>query len=99
MCIPVLCELEAGIRGLSRPDEHRRALTLLLARIRIWLLDGTTAATYGQIYQELRSRGCVLSQIDMMVAALTRQMRVTLLTADRDFSVVPDVPVENWLVR
>jgi predicted nucleic acid-binding protein len=37
------------------------------------------------------------NQVDMMQAALARQMRLTLLTADRDFNALPELPTENWL--
>jgi predicted nucleic acid-binding protein len=32
-----------------------------------------------------------------MLAALARQMDVTLATTDRDFDALPDVRTENWL--
>ena len=98
VCVPVLCEVEAGIHGLSRPGPHRQALTRLLARLRIWPLDRATAEIFGQVYQDLRSRGRVLSQVDMMAAALARQMDLTLLTADQDFDAIPALRRENWLV-
>jgi predicted nucleic acid-binding protein len=32
-----------------------------------------------------------------MLAALTRQMQLTLVTADQDFAALPDVKTENWI--
>ncbi len=32
-----------------------------------------------------------------MVAALARHARLTILTTDRDFDAIPDVPTENWM--
>ena len=32
-----------------------------------------------------------------MLAALCRQMNLTLLTTDRDFEALPDIRVENWV--
>lgn len=43
VCIPVLCEIEAGIQQISRPDEYRRDLEGLLRQVRIWPIDRTTA--------------------------------------------------------
>jgi predicted nucleic acid-binding protein len=40
----------------------------------------------------------VLSQVDMMLAALSRQHKVILLSSDRDFEALPDISVENWIV-
>lgn len=33
-----------------------------------------------------------------MVAALARQMKVKVLTTDRDFEALPEVRTENWLI-
>jgi tRNA(fMet)-specific endonuclease VapC len=96
-CVPVLCELEAALATSVRRASHRRTLDHLLTRVRIWPIDRPVARIYGEVYQDLRTRGRVLSQVDIMVAALARVMDLTLLTTDRDFEALPDVRVENWL--
>jgi predicted nucleic acid-binding protein len=65
--------------------------------MRLWPLELETALLYGEIFRELRTRGRVLSQVDMMLAALARQMDLTLATSDRDFEALPDVRTESWL--
>jgi len=52
---------------------------------------------YGQIFHELRRQGRILAQVDMMLAALARIRKFTVLTADRDFETLPDIHTENWL--
>jgi len=69
----------------------------LLSFVRVWPLEPPVAAIYGAIYLDLRRRGRALSQVDMMLAALCRQMSLTLLTTDRDFEALPDLRRENWL--
>ena len=71
-------------------------LEALLRQVRIWPLDLRTAALYGVIHQDLKRRGRVLSQVDMMLAALARQMNLTLVTSDNDFAALPDIPIEKW---
>ncbi len=97
-CVPVLCEIEAGIHQVRYPDEYRRNLKRFLRHVKIWPLDLDTARYYGQVYVELRRKARVLSQVDMMLAALSRQMRLTVLTTDRDFEALPWVRTENWTV-
>ena len=97
-CIPVLCEIEAGIRQLGRPQRYRRNLNHLLRQVRIWPIDLKTARLYGDIFQELRRRGRVLSQVDIMLAALARQMGLTLLSTDRDFEAVRGLRTADWSV-
>jgi tRNA(fMet)-specific endonuclease VapC len=96
-CVPVLCELETGIERTRRREQNRRILRALLRQIRIWPLEPPIARLYAEIYHELRARGRVLSQVDMMLAALSRSLDATLLTDDRDFEALPDLRVENGL--
>jgi tRNA(fMet)-specific endonuclease VapC len=97
-CYPVLCELEAGIQQSSQLEENRRRLGQLLRHVRMWPLDSDTARQYGGLYNELREKGRVLSQVDMMLAALARQHKLTILTTDRDFEALADLRVENWTI-
>jgi len=96
-CVPVLCELEAGIQQTSDPEGLRQTLRSVLENIRIWPIDQVTAQHYGEVFLELRRIGRALSQVDMILAALARQMKLTLLTSDRDFEALPDVRTETWL--
>ncbi len=96
-CVPVLCELETGIAQTRRRRENQRILATLLRHIRIWPLDASIAPMYAEIYHDLRRRGRVLSQVDMLLAALTRSFNGTLLTSDRDFEAIEDLRVESWL--
>lgn len=97
ICVPVLCEIEAGIQQIKRPIEYRRDLEGLLRQVRIWPIDRSTAQHYGEIYHDLKRRGRVLSQVDIMLAALARQMKLTLVSSDQDFEALADIPTENWL--
>src|SRR6266446_970411 len=95
-CLPVLCEIEAGMRQVRRKAKYRQDLNHLLLQLRLWPIDLKTARIYGDLYMELRRRGRVLSQVDIMIAALARQMKLTLLTTDRDFEALPDIQTADW---
>ena len=45
----------------------------------------------------MKRRGRVLSQVDIMLAALCREMDPILVTTDRDFAALPWLKVEDWL--
>jgi tRNA(fMet)-specific endonuclease VapC len=96
-CVPVLCEAEAGLAGNQNPEPAYRTLRGLLRFVKVWPLEPSLARVYGELYFDLRRRGRVLSAVDIMQAALCRQMSVTLLTTDRDFEALPDLRCENWL--
>jgi tRNA(fMet)-specific endonuclease VapC len=97
-CYPVLCELEVGIQQTPKPEDNRRRLAQLLRHVRLWPLDAETARLYGTVFIELRNRGRVLSQVDMVLAALARQHKLIVLTADQDFAALTDLRLDNWLV-
>lgn len=96
-CYPVLCELEAGIQQTARPGEYRRRLTQLLRHVKLWPLDADTARYFGEVFNEMRKKGRALSQVDTMLAALARQHKSAILSADRDFQALPDLRVEDWM--
>jgi tRNA(fMet)-specific endonuclease VapC len=98
-CLPVLAELEAGFQQTGHVERNRRTLGTLRQWIRLWPLDETASRVFGEIHAELRRAGRSLSMTDIFLAALCRQMNLTLLTADRDFEALPDLRVENWLSR
>src|SRR5580704_12904858 len=95
-CLPVLCEIEAGLRQVRRKVKYRRDPNHLLLQLRLWPIDLKTARIFGDIYTELRRAGRVLSQVDMMIASLARQMKLTILTTDRDFEALPDIRTDDW---
>lgn len=97
VCVPILCEVEIGLRQARHEVECRRELGHLLHRIRIWPLEIDLAAHYADIYGNLRDRGRVLSQVDILVAAMCRSEGLMLVSTDRDFEALPDIRTENWL--
>jgi tRNA(fMet)-specific endonuclease VapC len=92
----VLCEIEFGACQVVNPDVYRNGLQQLLRMIRIWPLTTTTARYYGEIADDLRRRGKVLSQVDIMLAATCRELDLVLVTTDRDFAALPWLKVEDW---
>jgi tRNA(fMet)-specific endonuclease VapC len=97
-CIPVVCEIEVGIQDSSHVDSFRRQLKHLLRKVKLVPLELAMTQAYGEVYRELRRIGRALSQVDMLLAAMARHLKWTLLTADRDFEALPDIRTENWLV-
>ena len=52
----MLCEIEAGIQQVAKPDEYRKNLARLLRQITVWPSDPTTARLYGEILPVPRER-------------------------------------------
>jgi len=95
-CLPARCELQFGARYVAKPAEYQRSLTRLLKAVRLWPLTLTTTQHYGDIARDLRSRGRVFSQVDIILAALCREMDLTLVTTDKDFAALSWLKTEDW---
>lgn len=95
--VPVLCELEIGIQQARDPEDYRRRVHRFLDPLFLWPLSQDIAQCYGRLFIDLRRRGRILSQVDLMLAAMAMHLDLTLLTADRDFEAIPNLQTENWL--
>jgi tRNA(fMet)-specific endonuclease VapC len=93
----VLCELEAGISQTARPAQARQTLARLRRFVRIWPIDEATVREFGRVFIETQRQGRVLSTVDLILAAMSRQNGYVLLTTDRDFEALPDLRTENWV--
>jgi tRNA(fMet)-specific endonuclease VapC len=96
-CVPVLCELLVGVVVRKDAAKCRTRLDGLLRVVRLWPIDLAIADRYAEAYHELQSAGRALSQVDILLAAMARQLKTILLTTDKDFHALPDLPTENWL--
>ncbi len=97
ICLPVLCEYKAGIRLGRRFRQNLARLQAALAIFRLWPADEQIASEFATLFQELRTAGQMLSQFDLLIAAIARHGKLTLLSADRDYERVQQLRVENWL--
>ena len=97
ICLPVLCEYRAGIRLSRRFKQNLARLQAALSVLRLWPEDEGTAVEFAEIFRELRAEGRMLSQFDLLIAALARQRGLTVLSADQDFQSVKRLQIENWL--
>jgi tRNA(fMet)-specific endonuclease VapC len=95
-CLPVLCEIEIGACNVSDPLLYRDGMRRVLKQVRLWPLTVDVARLYGEIANDLRQRGRALSQVDIMLAALSREMDLTLVTTDKDFLALPWLRTESW---
>jgi tRNA(fMet)-specific endonuclease VapC len=95
ICLPVLCEYRAGIRLGRRYRQNLSRLQAALGLLRLWPIDEQTAAEFAELFLELRFAGRTLSQFDLLIAALARQHKLILLTADQDFRAVNRLTIEN----
>ncbi len=97
ICLPVLCEYRGGIRAGKRFQRNLARLQRTLKALRLWPADEDTAVAFAALFLELRSAGRMLSEFDLLIAAIARQYHAVLLTADKDFKPVTRLKIESWL--
>ena len=94
---PVIHEIERGLlhRGASvRLRYFHEIVAPQYNIVPVQLADWHTAATF---WAFTKSRGRQLSDIDLLLGAMTVRLGGILVTDDRDFAHLPIVPTENWL--
>ncbi|MEM6284849.1 MAG: PIN domain-containing protein [Chloroflexota bacterium] len=94
---PVIYEVEKGLlhRGASSQfATFQNEIVPLFEVIPVQLVDWRLAAV---LWARTRQQGRQLSDIDLLIAAMTLRLKAILITDDRDFTYLPEVPTENWL--
>ncbi|WP_201276091.1 type II toxin-antitoxin system VapC family toxin [Methylotetracoccus oryzae] len=98
-CISVITEAEMRY-GLARRPLHRDLRTLveaLLDSIDIRPWTSRTASRYGTLRAELDALGKPLAPLDLLIAAHALTEGCVLVSADRAFTRVPGLVVEEYL--
>ncbi len=101
MCISAItyAELEYGIEHSMKKSQNRIAIMLILSGIQILPFDALAAIHYGNIRQELTSKGNLIGANDMLIAAHARSQNLTLITNNtREFQRVNDLLLEDWSI-
>jgi tRNA(fMet)-specific endonuclease VapC len=96
-CRPVVGELWFMIYNSARIDANRPKLEALLTQFDVWKFDDRCAEEYGRLRAELRRKGRPVPSFDVLIAAIARSNRLTLVTADAHFSFIDGLATENWL--
>ena len=96
--IVVACELRYGaVKRGSRTLTTR--VNQLLSRIDVLPLEPEVDTHYAAIRVALERMGQPIGAHDLLIAAHTRTLGLTLVTANlREFLRVPNLTVENWLL-
>jgi tRNA(fMet)-specific endonuclease VapC len=99
VCISVVTEAEVryGMARHALSRERTEALEGLLANVQILPWGSEEAAAYARARAQLEAKGVTLSAMDMLIAAQAIAAGAVLVTRDRIFEQVPDLPaIVNW---
>ena len=95
--MPVLAEIVGGLQASGSREASWDIARRRLGKLACWPFDKKAAYAYGRIYAELKRRGRVIQQVDMMIAAIALSLgNCTVVSSDSDLAAVPGLKVENW---
>lgn len=92
----VLGELYYGAYHSGKITENLNKIATFRKRVATLSCDAITADLYGQIKQELQSKGSPIPENDIWIAAIARQHDLPLISRDAHFSVISLLHVEHW---
>ena len=88
-------EYLAGVRRGDRYGAKQRSYDLFLALSNVTVppLTAATATHYARLWQYLTDTGRPIPANDIWIAAHAMELAATLVTADRHFDAIPNLPV------
>ena len=90
-------QLEFGVEVSPRRDKDRRSLDIFLQHVEVLDYPSGAAIHYAQIRAFLKAKGTRIGANDLLIAAHSRCLGLTLATNNtREFARVPALKIENW---
>lgn len=97
IALPSVTEFLFGIGLLPRAEQNLSEWEHLQELLTIYNLGMDDAQFAAELQISLRKKGWQLDTVDALIAATAIQHNLVLLTTDKDFRAIPQLPQENWL--
>ena len=97
LCLPSVGELWFMVHNSDQVESNRERLENFLVGFEILKFDFKAAEEFGKLCSVLRKTGREIKQIDVQIAAIARVHNLIILTADKHFTYIPGIKVDNWL--
>ena len=90
----VLAEIKAGFLGGTERHRNEILLRKLLSKTTVGVLlpDRETAEHYARVFVQLKRAGTPVPDNDLWIAALALQHDLLLITRDKHFKSIPQLP-------
>jgi tRNA(fMet)-specific endonuclease VapC len=95
----VVAELVYGAECSTRREENRRSIQQKLSQIEVIPVTPAIADRFGVVKAQLRSRGRLKADFDLMIAATALELGATLVTDDGPLlgCDIAGLLVDNWV--
>ena len=99
LCSVVRAELLFGALRSEQKERNLQLLQQLFAPLYSFDFDDNAAAHYAEIRADLTAQGNLIGANDLMIAAIARANKATLITHNMaEFSRVQGLQIEDWEV-
>lgn len=98
LCISAITKGELLFGLAKRPDAKRLHLAVMefLRRVDVLPWDSAVAERYGNVRADMERQGKTLAPLDSLIAAHALSVGAVLVTNDRAFAQLAELPVEDW---
>ena len=93
----VLGELYYAVYASQRKQKNLARLKAFLDSVILWEYDRPAAEEFGRIQAEQKVKGKPIPSSDAQIAAVARLHNLKILSNDRHFTFVSNLPIESWL--
>lgn len=96
--VPVIAvgELYYGAKHSAHVKKNMNQVREFAENSTVLACDITTAEHYGQIKNELKTKGHPLPENDVWIAAIAKQYSLTVVTRDHHFREIDALLLERW---
>ncbi len=96
--IITLVELRYGAACSARPEDNHRAIEDFVQGVYLLGIDPAIARAFGDLKADLRQRGELIEDFDLLIASTARTLNLILVTNNLDhFRRIPGLRLENWV--
>lgn len=92
----VIGEYRLGLRGSRLRKELEKSLDALAKTAEVLPVLESTTAMYADIRHELKRAGRPIPENDIWIAALAREYRLSIISRDEHFDVIPGITRLGW---
>ena len=99
IAVPALTEFLFGILLTPRVATNLEEWEELQSKFGFLGIGRREAEQAADLQATLRRKGWQLATIDALIATVALRDELILLTTDKDFDAVPNLQIQNWLIR
>jgi tRNA(fMet)-specific endonuclease VapC len=95
----VLAELYFGAYNSKKVEDNLKRINLFKKNLTILSDSQESALRFGKIKADLRSKGKIIEDFDILIASIAIVNSCILITNNTDhFERIDDLQIENWLI-